>query len=97
MKKLSHDCGLLCKIAVVLTEFVRNARGHVLTFSPSEVAKVAQISPYIVGQVFRKLAEVGYMECRRENKRLCCSLTRNSPLWTVDPQKIIQILEALTE
>lgn len=97
MKRLPHDCGILCRVAIVLAEFVKNAYGHVLTLSPSEVAKAAQISPYVVGQIFRKLAEVGYVECRRENKRLCCFLTRNSPLWTADPQRINQILEALTE
>jgi hypothetical protein len=62
-------------------------RGH-----PSEVAKKAQVSQQEVGEVFRALAERGYMECVKTERR--CAVMRSSPLWS-ENEKIYSILETL--
>ncbi|MFN3805032.1 MAG: hypothetical protein ACK4SY_08240 [Pyrobaculum sp.] len=95
MKSFPQNCGVLCRIAIAISQVIRQAQGQVVAIWPSEVAASANVSPYVVGQVFRTLAERGYMRCLVENRRVRCFIPRNSPLWDTDYRKISEILETL--
>jgi predicted transcriptional regulator len=95
MRRFPHGCGVLCRLAAVLAEAFAEAQGNSLSLYPSEVAKKAQVSQQVVGQVFRALAEKGYMECLKTERRMRCVVTRSSPLWSTEHEKIYNILETL--
>jgi hypothetical protein len=82
-------------MAAVLAETFAEAQGNSLSLYPSEVAKKAQVSQQVVGQVFRALAERGYMQCVKADRRMRCVVTRGSPLWSTEYDKIYNILETL--
>lgn len=91
-------CGVLCKIAKALAEFFVNAQGSAISLYPSEVAAKSGVPQQIVGEVFRALASRGYMECVRYSyRKVRCTVSRNSPLWTADSRSIYQILEDLKQ
>ncbi len=85
----------MCRLAAVLAEAFAEAQGNSLSLYPSEVAKKAQVSQQVVGQVFRALAERGYMQCVKTDRRMRCVVTRSSPLWSAEHEKIYNILETL--
>jgi hypothetical protein len=95
MRRFPQVCGVLCRLAAVLAEAFAEAQGNSLSLYSSEVAKKAQVSQQVVGQVFRALAEKGYMECVKTERRMRCVVTRSSPLWSTEHEKIYNILETL--
>jgi len=95
MRRFPQGCGILCRLAAVLAETFAETQGNCLSLYPSEVAKKAQVSQQVVGQVFRALAERGYMECVKTDRRMRCIVTRRSPLWSTEYDKIYSILETL--
>jgi predicted transcriptional regulator len=95
MRRFPQGCGVLCRLAAVLAETFAAAQGNSLSLYPSEVAKKAQVSQQVVGEVFRALAEKGYMECIKTDRRMRCVVTRSSPLWSAEHEKIYNILETL--
>ncbi|MFN7105218.1 MAG: hypothetical protein ACK4M3_01315 [Pyrobaculum sp.] len=95
MKSFPPNCGVFCRVAIAISQVIRQAQGQVVAIWPSEVATSANVSPYVVGQIFRKLAERGYMQCLVENRRMRCFIPRHSPLWDTDYRKIVEILETL--
>lgn len=95
MRRFPQGCGVLCRLAAVLAEAFAEAQGNILSLYPSEVAKKAQVSQQVVGEVFRALAEKGYMECVKTDRRMRCVVTRSSPLWSAEHEKIYNILETL--
>ena len=95
MRRFPQGCGVLCRLAAVLAEAFAEAQGNSLSLYPSEVAKKAQVSQQVVGEVFRALAERGYMECVKTDRRMRCVVTRSSPLWSAEHDKIYNILETL--
>ena len=95
MRRFPQGCGVLCRLAAVLAEAFAEAQGNTLSLYPSEVAKKAQVSQQVVGEVFRALAEKGYMECIKTDRRMRCVVTRSSPLWSAEHEKIYNILETL--
>jgi hypothetical protein len=95
MRRFPQGCGVLCRLATVLAETFAEAQGNTLSLYPSEVAKKAQVSQQVVGEVFRALAERGYMECIKTDRRMRCVVTRSSPLWSTEYDKIYSILETL--
>ncbi len=95
MRRFPQGCGVLCRLAAVLAEAFAETQGNSLSLYPSEVAKKAQVSQQVVGQVFRALAEKGYMECVKTERRMRCVVTRSSPLWSTEHEKIYNILETL--
>jgi len=70
----------LCRLATVLAEAFAEAQGNSISLYPSEVAQKAQVSQQVVGEVFRALAERGYMECIKTDRRMRCVVTRGFPL-----------------
>jgi predicted transcriptional regulator len=95
MRRFPQGCGVLCRLAAVLAEAFAEAQGNSLSLYPSEVAKKAQVSQQVVGEVFRALAERGYMQCVKTDRRMRCVVTRGSPLWSAEHEKIYRILETL--
>ncbi len=95
MRRFPQGCGVLCRLAAVLAEAFAEAQGNSLSLYPSEVAKKAQVSQQVVGEVFRALAERGYMQCVKTDRRMRCVVTRSSPLWSAEHEKIYNILETL--
>jgi len=95
MRRFPQGCGILCRLAAVLAETFAETQGNYLSLYPSEVAKKAQVSQQVVGQVFRALAEKGYMQCVKTDRRMRCVVTRGSPLWSTEHDKIYSILETL--
>jgi len=95
MRRFPQGCGVLCRLAAVLAEAFAEAQGNSLSLYPSEVAKKAQVSQQVVGEVFRALAERGYMQCVKTDRRMRCVVTRSSPLWSTEHDKIYNILETL--
>jgi len=95
MRRFPQGCGVLCRLAAVLAEAFAEALGNSLSLYPSEVAKKAQVSQQVVGEIFRALAERGYMECVKTDRRMRCVVTRGSPLWSAEHDKIYNILETL--
>ena len=95
MRRYPQGCGVLCRLAAVLAETFAAAQGNSLSLYPSEVAKKAHVSQQVVGEVFRALAEKGYMECIKTDRRMRCVVTRSSPLWSAEHDKIFSILETL--
>jgi len=95
MRRFPRGCGILCRLAAVLAETLAEAQGNSLSLYPSEVAKKAQVSQQVVGQVFRALAEKGYMQCVKTDRRMRCVVTRGSPLWSTEHDEIYNILETL--
>jgi len=95
MRRFPQGCGVLCRLAVVLAEAFAEAQGNALSLYPGEVAKKAQVSQQVVGEVFRALAERGYMDCFKTDRRMRCVVTRGSPLWTTGHDEIYSILETL--
>ncbi|MFZ8840980.1 MAG: hypothetical protein ACO2PM_19095 [Pyrobaculum sp.] len=95
MRRFPQICGVLCRLAAVLAEAFAEAQGNSLSLYPSEVAKRAQVSQQVVGEVFRALAERGYMQCVKTDRRMRCVVTRESPLWSAEHEKIYSILETL--
>ena len=95
MRRFPQGCGVLCRLAAVLAETFAAAQGNSLSLCPSEVAKKAQVSQQVVGEVFRALAERGYMQCVKTDRRMRCVVTRGSPLWSAEHEKIYNILETL--
>jgi hypothetical protein len=95
MRRFPQGCGVLCRLAAVLAEAFAEAQGNTLSLYPSEVAKKAQVSQQVVGEVFRALAERGYMECIKTERRMRCVVMRSSPLWSTEYDKIYNILETL--
>ena len=93
--KFPQGCGVLCRLAAVLAEAFAEAQGNSISLYPSEVAKKAQVSQQVVGEIFRALAERGYMECVKTDRRMRCVVTRSSPLWSAEHDKIYNILETL--
>ncbi len=67
-----------------------------MTLRPGKVAREARVPPIVVGQIFRALAERGYMACSRVGERqLRCTVRRDSPLWSGDHEAIYAILQQL--
>ena len=95
IRKFPQGCGVLCRLAAVLAEAFAEAQGNSISLYPSEVAKKAQVSQQVVGEIFRALAERGYMECVKTDRRMRCVVTRSSPLWSAEHEKIYNILETL--
>jgi predicted transcriptional regulator len=95
MRRFPQGCGVLCRLAAVLAEAFAGAQGNSLSLHPSEVAKKAQVSQQVVGEIFRALAERGYMQCVKTDRRTRCVVTRGSPLWSAEHEKIYGILETL--
>jgi DNA-binding MarR family transcriptional regulator len=95
IRKFPQGCGVLCRLAAVLAEAFAEAQGNSISLYPSEVAKKAQVSQQVVGEIFRALAERGYMECVKTERRMRCVVTRSSPLWSAEHEKIYNILETL--
>jgi predicted transcriptional regulator len=95
MRRFPQGCGVLCRLAAVLAETFAKAQGNTLSLYPSEVAKKAQVSQQVVGEVFRALAERGYIQCVKTDRRMRCVVTRSSPLWSTEHEKIYNILETL--
>ncbi|MEM0484661.1 MAG: hypothetical protein QW434_08210 [Pyrobaculum sp.] len=96
MRKFPPQCGILCRLSIVLAEIFASAQGNAVTLHPGEVAREAQIPPFIVGEIFRVLSQRGYMECRRlSHKRLKCTVWRTSPLWASDKEAILALLQQL--
>jgi predicted transcriptional regulator len=95
MRRFPQGCGVLCRLAAVLAEAFADAQGNSLSLYPSEVAKKAQVSQQVVGEIFRALAERGYMQCVKTDRRTRCVVTRSSPLWSTEHDKIYSILETL--
>ena len=95
MRRFPQGCGVLCRLAAVLAETFAAAQGNYLSLYPSEVAKRAQVSQQVVGEVFRALAERGYMQCVKTDRRMRCVVTRGSPLWSAEHEEIYSILETL--
>ncbi|WP_258870212.1 hypothetical protein [Pyrobaculum aerophilum] len=96
MRKFPPQCGVLCRLSIVLADIFASAQGNAVTLHPGEVAKEAQIPPFIVGEIFRVLSQKGYMECwRLSHKKLKCTVRRASPLWTSDKEAILALLQQL--
>jgi hypothetical protein len=95
IRRFPQGCGILCRLATVLAEVFKEAQGNAVSLHPSQVAKEAQVPQQVVGEVFKALAERGYMTCVKTERKMRCTVTRSSPLWTTDNEKIYSILEAL--
>ncbi len=47
IRKFPQVCGVLCRLATILAEAFADAQGNSLSLYPSEVAKKAQVSPFV--------------------------------------------------
>ncbi len=96
LRRFPPQCGVTCRLAHVLAEIFSTAQGVTVTLRPGQVAREARVSPIVVGQIFRALAERGYMTCSRVGeRRLRCTVRRDSPLWSGDHEAIYAILQQL--
>jgi len=59
------------------------------------LAKRAKVPCQVVGEVFKALAERGYMECVRTPRGLACAVPRGSLLRSAGREDICGILGAL--
>jgi len=88
----SPPCGVLCRIATALAEAL--AEGEP-ALRPSEVAERAGVPRQVVAEVFKALAERGYMECVKTARGLRCAVPRSSPLRSASREEIYGVLETL--
>ena len=84
----------MCRVAAALAEILSDAREE-LVLRPIDLAKRAKVPHQVVGEVFKALAERGYMECIRTARGLACAVPRGSPLRSAGYEDIYGILEAL--
>jgi sugar-specific transcriptional regulator TrmB len=90
-----RPCGVLCRIAAALAEIFSQTQEEPLSLRPGEVAKRANVPHQIVGEVFKALAERGYMECVRTARGLTCAVPPGSPLRSASREEVYRLLEAL--
>jgi sugar-specific transcriptional regulator TrmB len=84
----------LYRIAAALAEIFSQAREELL-LRPVDVEKKAGVPRQVVAEVFKSLAERGYMECVKTARGLRCAVPRGSPLRTASREEIYNILETL--
>lgn len=96
IRRFPKDCGILCRVAYSISEVLKSEQGNVATVTPGQLSKIADVPPLIVGEILRALESRGYVKCERvSGKKLRCSVSRDSPLWSVDYREILKILESL--
>jgi hypothetical protein len=90
-----RPCGVLCRIAAALAEVFSQTQEGPLSLRPTDVAKRAMVPRQVVGEVFKALAERGYMECVKTARGLTCVVPQGSPLRSADRGEVCRILETL--